>query len=445
MAESSLFLAGKLSKPDALKTSSDEDSNSINEIKQKKDKSEVEKPWVGTAALRDLGKRNEARNKVTQLQSIVPTVPKVPLVDNVPSVGTVPIVLDVPTVDKTQNTSNHSSVAPTKDFHRVPNSINRIALEGGMFTRPSCKHVYDALYLLTRGAIQPSRKIQIGRKALQRKANIGSDKTLDAAVASLQDVGLLKVDIVFGSQKGNIYEVFLPEEINSEINKFSKVSTNTDKGLGTEGTLGTIGTNSTGSTLGYKAPDVPSVENTIGTLSQTVDKISTYSSLNTSLKTNTKNDDEAFAAFNEVFKKACEKISGKLPNKNQQVKWKELAELLVMELEVAAARTTSVSNVPAFLTEHLRRRLMPVKKEVPKSKSKQSSSDGKSQTFESIFEPIEEYQAEPLTEQGRELTLKAFAGYIEKGQQEFLMGMQESYTTEDWKWLMEKLEASDKT
>ncbi len=28
-----------------------------------------------------------------------------------------------------------------------------------------------------------------------------------------------------------------------------------------------------------------------------------------------------------------------------------------MELEIAAARTDSISNVPAFLTEHLRRRL----------------------------------------------------------------------------------------
>jgi hypothetical protein len=46
----------------------------------------------------------------------------------------------------------------------------------------------------------------------------------------------------------------------------------------------------------------------------------------------------------------------------------ELAELLVMELEVASARTTSVSDVPAFLTEHLRRRLMPAKRKQQKRK-----------------------------------------------------------------------------
>ncbi|HEX8772890.1 MAG TPA: hypothetical protein VF735_04745 [Pyrinomonadaceae bacterium] len=35
----------------------------------------------------------------------------------------------------------------------------------------------------------------------------------------------------------------------------------------------------------------------------------------------------------------------------------ELAELLVAELRIAAARTSNVSSLPAFLTEHLRRRL----------------------------------------------------------------------------------------
>jgi hypothetical protein len=38
-------------------------------------------------------------------------------------------------------------------------------------------------------------------------------------------------------------------------------------------------------------------------------------------------------------------------------RWGELAELLVTELKIAAGRTGSVSSVPAFLTEHLRRRL----------------------------------------------------------------------------------------
>jgi hypothetical protein len=427
MAESSLFLAGKLRKPDSLKPSTNENLNPEAEIKPKKAQGEVEKPWVGTAALRELGKRNEARNKETQALPLVPTVDEVPVVPNAP---TVPMVEEVPIV------LNQSPLAPTRDFHRVPNSINRIALEGGMFTRPSCKHVYDALYLLTRGAIQPSRKVQIGRKSLLKKAGIGSDKTLDAAVASLQDVGLLKVDIVFGSQKGNIYEVLLPEEIDNKIKTSSNVEQMTFHNA-TVGTIGTIGTESTSGTFGYKAPKVPSVESTNGTPSQTIDITASYADTNTSLKTNTKNDDEAFAALNEVFAQATEEVSGKLPNKNQQENWKELAELLVMELKVASARTASVSNVPAFLTEHLRRRLMPARSQEAKSPTKSSKTlqIGKQEPSA----PTEQYEAESLTEQGRESTLKAFAGYMEKGQKEFLMGLQDSYTTEDWRWLMKEL------
>jgi hypothetical protein len=43
-------------------------------------------------------------------------------------------------------------------------------------------------------------------------------------------------------------------------------------------------------------------------------------------------------------------------------RWEELAEVMIAELRIAAARTT-VSNVPAFLAEHLRRRLWKVDKQ----------------------------------------------------------------------------------
>jgi hypothetical protein len=78
---------------------------------------------------------------------------------------------------------------------------------------------------------------------------------------------------------------------------------------------------------------------------------------------------------------------------------------------------------------------MPAKREIAKSKTNKSSHIGKQQPSEAI----ETYQAEPLSEQGRESTLKAFAGYMEKGQKEFLLGLQESYTKEDWEWLIKEL------
>jgi hypothetical protein len=49
-------------------------------------------------------------------------------------------------------------------------------------------------------------------------------------------------------------------------------------------------------------------------------------------------------------------MTGKKPPASERLGWEELGELLCAELKIAAARTT-VSSVPAFITEHLRRRL----------------------------------------------------------------------------------------
>jgi hypothetical protein len=97
-----------------------------------------------------------------------------------------------------------------------------------------------------------------------------------------------------------------------------------------------------------------------GTTSRTqgAENISTYSVPKTSFKTNTENaDDEAFAKFAQVMQDAANQITGKRLSPLDKERLGELAELLATELKIAAARTTNVSSVPAFLTEHLRRRL----------------------------------------------------------------------------------------
>ncbi len=67
-------------------------------------------------------------------------------------------------------------------------------------------------------------------------------------------------------------------------------------------------------------------------------------------------DDEAFAGFVELMRKASEEVTGRAPTAAEKGRWTDLAELLAAELKIAAGRTT-VSSAPAFLTEHLRRRL----------------------------------------------------------------------------------------
>jgi hypothetical protein len=100
----------------------------------------------------------------------------------------------------------------------------------------------------------------------------------------------------------------------------------------------------------------------------------------TSFNTNTeqRTDDEAFAKFLAALRAANREVTGREPSASDSDKWAELAELLVTELKIAAGRTSNVSSAPAFLTEHLRRRLWKkdkrqVEAEAPEGKAEQTS------------------------------------------------------------------------
>jgi hypothetical protein len=56
------------------------------------------------------------------------------------------------------------------------------------------------------------------------------------------------------------------------------------------------------------------------------------------------------------LRESAREITGRQSSASEAVKWRELAEVLVTELRIAAGRT-AVSSVPAFLAEHLKRRL----------------------------------------------------------------------------------------
>ncbi|MCA1568566.1 MAG: replication protein [Acidobacteria bacterium] len=82
--------------------------------------------------------------------------------------------------------------------------------------------------------------------------------------------------------------------------------------------------------------------------------------LNTSIK-DQNTDDEAFTELVEVFRQITRELTGKSPAATESPKWKELAEVLIAELRISAGRTT-ISSVPAFMAEHLRRRLWKIDK-----------------------------------------------------------------------------------
>jgi hypothetical protein len=221
-----------------------------------------------------------------------------------------------------------SHPAPMRDFQKVANSITREAVPAGVF-KGKCKQIYDFLYSKTRGAIVPTRSAKLTRQAIMQGSNVGSTKTLFLNLRHLRAAGLITWTESEGTHGGNEYTVNLPEE-----------------------TLSTQGTQSTLSDPGHFLPRVPWVESTMGTQGLSSELSTVNSDPNTLIKDNKKFDDEAAPQFPKL-RQAERELTGKT---SPTINWNDLDELLTTELKIAAARTT-VSSVPAFLTEHLRRRL----------------------------------------------------------------------------------------
>ena len=228
------------------------------------------------------------------------------------------------------------TVAPTRDFVRVPNSVVRDALPAGQFKGES-KKTYDALYQRTRGAVVPRRSIRATLAEVMDWAGV-SHNTMKGHLRHLVRVGLVKVHYVRGDNTGAEYEVFTPEEAST-----------------THHPPPTTQAPTTHQILGP-----PTTQNLVGGgWGQVVSHQEVRSPDNTSFNTNTEktDDDEAFAKFLAALRTASREVTGREPSASDSDKWAELAELLITELKIAAGRTGSVSSVPAFLTEHLRRRL----------------------------------------------------------------------------------------
>jgi hypothetical protein len=258
-------------------------------------------------------------------------------------------------------TLEQSPIAPQRDYTKTANSIVREAIPGGFFKGKS-KQIYDCLYSMTRGAIIPTRKVRISRPKLMAKAHIGSRVTFDANILHLKSIGLIRVVNITGEHEGNEYEVILPEEV-SIPSQSSHPS-------------------QTGQTShALKVDILDSLES-----SQTSHTLSTEESITsgqskTFFKTNTErsdDDDAALAGLSESFKNVTKEITGKDLLLADKERWREVADILVAELKIAAARTT-VSSVPAFLAEHLRRRLWKIDK-------KQAIAEGRELPDETVSE-----------------------------------------------------------
>lgn len=281
------------------------------------------------------------------------------------------------------------TVVTEEDFARLPDSVKRL-IDNGMFPNSSLA-IYLYLYSLTRGAAQPVRSVRISKTNLLNGANLRAEKALLKNLAHLKNIKLVKITVFNGDHSGNEYEVLTPEEIRGEEAAYQPISQRTYQptNLPTQNTQMPAAQSSAGMSVeisGNKGPN---------------------DSLNSTFKAAEKDEDQACAKFIAALDAISRKLTNKGLKKRDADKWEELGELLAKELEIAAG-TNSISDIPAFLTEHLRRRLSgdpnapeaTVKKTLPVG----AGSDPKLS---------ETHRAEALTEKAREMPVAAIADTAE--------------------------------
>ena len=254
-----------------------------------------------------------------------------------------------PKVDQSQ--AKPSPIAPERNFNKRANSLEHSALPLGLFPGAS-KKIYDALYVRTRGAVVPARTVQARHRELLAWSGVRDIKTIKAHLNKLRELGLITWTTLKGEHEGSFYEVYLPEEAGPDLAQ-SQPNPSPDLKLDSDLAQKTVW-------AGLPNPDDSKGVNPL-------DK--------TSFKTSTESndDDEAFAELGAALKKATKEITGRETSQAEAARWGELAKVLVTELKIAAGRTT-VSSVPAFLAEHLRRRLWKKeKRQLDDERSKEES------------------------------------------------------------------------
>jgi hypothetical protein len=239
-------------------------------------------------------------------------------------------------------------ISPAKNYNKRANSLDKLALPAGIFPGSS-KRLYDALYIRTRGAVAPSRTVRATKRELSEWSGIRNVKTIDSHLRYFGAIGLIVSTWERGQNEGALYEVLLPEETSGLFNYTREVTPPyptpphvTPPDTTSPQILGSPPTQNLGS------PHVTDLA---------LESIVTDGA-KTSFKTKEEetDDEAALSGLIAEFKSVSREITGRELSSGESERWRELAGVLVAELKIAAARTT-VSSVPAFLAEHLRRRL----------------------------------------------------------------------------------------
>jgi hypothetical protein len=227
---------------------------------------------------------------------------------------------DVPSTAVPQYRS--TAVIPQEKFYK---KANEVADHIDRTLTPAESKVFEQLIRLSIGFNKDVCRVRVS--VLMERTGYNSDKTVRAALRGLELKGRIERLSARNSPLGDEYKI-LSYSGNTGVPEYRSTAAENTAVLGSKVT----------------------------------------GQLNTSIK-DQNIDDEAFAGLAEAFGQVTTELTGKSPTAAESAKWKELAEVLIAELRIAAGRTT-VSNVPAFMSEHLRRRLWKMDK-------KQAAREGK--------------------------------------------------------------------
>ena len=368
------------------------------------------KKWVGYADLLEAKRKRE--EQAVKEQDVVPNEHQ-----------TEPIV-PTPTIPNHPHPPPTTPISPTRDFNKRANSLERDALPAGLFPGSS-KKLYDALYLRTRGSVQPKTFIQATKRDLMTWSGIRNVKTIEVHIRHLITVGLLIRAGDNGDREGYKYEVRLPEEIPYPPQPSPTIPNQGGGGWGC-----TIPDQETGMERDQKTGMVG--------VGQIIDSKDTSSFPKTSLKTNT--DDEAFIDLMKILKQTAKEIAGTTPTSQERERWAEVGRVIADELKQAAARAESVSSVPAFLAEHLRRRLSRPERQLRESnRPKKTTSSPEATTAPPPAD--RRLTPEEIIEQATIIREVIEGGYtMEQAEAQF----KGSFHPDDWRAVMDEVQQSNK-
>ncbi|MGA9994822.1 MAG: hypothetical protein WBP93_05365 [Pyrinomonadaceae bacterium] len=253
---------------------------------------------------------------------------------------------------------------------------------------PSEKSIYSVMYRET--VSKHIRERHFGFKELSEKTGIRSDKTVRVAIDGL--LAKLSIEIVsyrHGDPLGPRYLIFDPKEIAKRRKDAGiEIDPQSKKIIGTPVSTGV----STGVPTGGNSYGGTPVLNTPVTGVETTGVYINSSNVLNKPAERSDDDDAALAGLNEALKSAVKELTDKELSVAESAHWRELAEVLIAELKIAAARTT-VSSVPAFLAEHLRRRLWKIDK-------KQARAEGRELPDEAVTAPAPAEQSKDCPDCG---------------------------------------------